>query len=308
MRQPLLDRSEKVTVFWRTLLSFRILQNIHDRIHRTKFTTMVLTPDNSGISRLVGDNSPENITLAAGQLASFPGGLWMLGGNDTVRGSSDAERIFGNDGKDSLLGGAGSDSIYGGKEDDDVLGENGEDFLTGDRNSDFLDGGAGNDLLRGGQGIDLLVGGEGNDTFIGDRDVDIYKGGGGSDVFVFRVDQAGIRVIGTEVADAVIVDFDKSSDSIGISVEFTSSNISFEQVSYSLNDPRLLLLDPAAIAGGTSLLAKGGISRQSLDPDGNGRVEATNIRFGFTNALLGTVCNVTPADLNGRLINANSLL
>jgi Ca2+-binding RTX toxin-like protein len=186
VRQRLLDRSEKVTVFWRTLLSFRILQNIHDHIHRTKFTTMVLTPDNSGISRLVGDNSPENITLAPGQLASFPGGLWMLGGNDTVRGSSDAERIFGNDGKDSLLGGAGSDSIYGGKEDDDVLGETGEDFLTGDRNSDFLDGGAGNDLLRGGQGIDLLVGGDGNDTLIGDRDVDIYKGGGGSDVFVFE--------------------------------------------------------------------------------------------------------------------------
>jgi hypothetical protein len=104
------------------------------------------------------------------------------------------------------------------------------------------------------------------------------------------------------------VDFDKSSDSIGISVEFTSSNISFEQVSYSLNDPRLLLLNPGTIAGGTSLLAKGGISPQSLDPDGNGRVEATNIRFGVTNALLGTVCNVTPADLNGRFISANSLL
>ena len=232
----------------------------------------------------------------------------MLGGNDTVRGSSDAERIFGNDGKDSLLGGAGSDSIYGGKEDDDVLGETGDDVLTGDRNSDFLDGGLGNDSLRGGQGIDFLFGGDGNDTLTGDRDVDIYKGGGGSDLFVFRVDQAGIRVVGVEVPDAVIVDFDKFNDSIGISVPFTSSNISLEQVTYSLNDPRLLLIDPAAIAGGTSLLAKGGISLQSLDPDGNGRVEATNIRFGFTNALLGTVLNVTPADLNGRFISANSLV
>ncbi|MEG4392098.1 calcium-binding protein [Microcoleus sp. BROC3] len=269
---------------------------------------MVLTPDNSDISRLVGDNSSENITLAPGQLASFSGGLWMLGGNDTVRGSSDAERIFGNDGKDSLLGGVGSDSIYGGKDDDDILGETGEDILTGDRNRDFLDGGAGNDLLRGGQGVDLLVGGDGNDTLIGDRDVDIYKGGGGSDVFVFRVDQAGIRVVGIEVPDAVIVDFDQSNDSIGISVEFTNSNISLEQVSYSLNDPRLQQIEPATIAEGTSFLAKGGISRQSLDPDGNGSVEATNIRFGFTNALLGTVLNVTPADLNGRFISANSLL
>ena len=56
------------------------------------------------------------------------------------------------------------------------------------------------------------------------------------------------------------------------------------------------------------MLAKGGISPQSLDPDGNGRVEATNIRFGFAKALLATVFNVTPADLNGRLISANSLL
>lgn len=232
----------------------------------------------------------------------------MLGGNDTVRGSSDAERIFGNDGKDSLLGGAGSDSIYGGKDDDDVFGETGDDVLTGDRNSDFLDGGAGNDLLRGGRGIDFLVGGEGNDTLIGDLDVDIYKGGEGSDLFVLRVDQAGMKEAGIEVPDAVIVDFDKSSDSIGISVEFTSSTISFEPVSYSLNDPRLLLINPATITGGTSLLAKGGISPQSLDPDGNGRVEATNIRFGVTKALLCTALNVTPAELNGRFISANSLV
>ncbi|NJK66258.1 MAG: calcium-binding protein [Microcoleus sp. CSU_2_2] len=269
---------------------------------------MVLTPDTSDTPRLIGDNSPENIVLAPGQLANFPGGVWMLGGNDTVRGSSDAERIFGNDNRDSLLGGAGDDSIYGGKEDDDVLGESGNDFLTGDRNSDFVDGGVGNDFLRGGRGVDLLVGGDGNDTLIGDVDVDIYKGGLGSDVFVLRVDQAGLRIVGTEVPDAVIVDFDKSSDSIGISTGFTSSNLSFEQVSYSLNDPRLLLLDPGTVAGGTSLLAKGGISQGDLDPDGNGRVEATNIRFGFTNALLGTVLNVTPADLNGRFINASSLL
>lgn len=264
---------------------------------------MALQADNSGIPHLVGDNSPENITLTPGQVANFPGGVWLLGGNDTIRGSSDAERIFGNDGKDSLLGDAGNDSIYGGKGDDDILGEIGNDFLTGDSNSDFIDGGAGNDWLRGGQGSDLLVGGEGNDTLIGDRDVDIYKGGAGSDVFVLRVDQAGVRLAGIEVPDAVIVDFDKSNDSMGISVAFTSSNISFEQVNYSLNDPRLLLIDTATITNGTSLLAKGGISQRDLDPDGNGRVEATNIRFGVTNALLGTVLNVTPADLTGRFIS-----
>ena len=49
---------------------------------------MALTPDNSDIPRLVGDNTAENITLAPGQLASFSAGLWMLGGNDTVRANA----------------------------------------------------------------------------------------------------------------------------------------------------------------------------------------------------------------------------
>lgn len=66
---------------------------------------MVLKLDASGISRLIGDNTSENVNLISGQLASLSEGVWLLGGNDTVQGSSDSERIFGNEGKDSLLNG-----------------------------------------------------------------------------------------------------------------------------------------------------------------------------------------------------------
>jgi len=269
---------------------------------------MVLNVDPSGIPRLVGDNTSENIILAPGQLAGSIGGVWAVGGNDTIRGSSDPELIYGNDDKDSILGGGGNDSLFGGRGNDDILGESGDDILTGEKNRDFLDGGIGNDLLRGGAGVDLLVGGDGNDTLIGDKDVDIYKGGLGSDVFVLRADQAGVRAVGIDLPDAVIVDFNKSDDLIGLTGGVRAGMLSFEEVSLSFNDPRILLLDPGTIEDGTSFLAKGGISQRDLDPDGNGRVEATYFRFGFTNALLGAVLNVTAADLSDRFVSADSLL
>jgi serralysin len=269
---------------------------------------MTLKPDPSNILRLIGDNSSEDMIIAPGELANFPGGAWVLGGNDTVRGSSDAELIFGNDGKDSILGGAGNDSIFGGKGNDDILGELGDDILTGEKNRDFLDGGLGNDLFRGGAGVDLLVGGEGNDTLIGDKDVDIYKGGVGRDLLVFRADQAGLKTAGFELPDAVIIDFNKSDDLIGLTGGLTANILTFEEVSLSLNDPRILFLDPGVLEDGSSFLAKGGISQRDLDPDGNGSVEATYIRFGFTNALLGAVLNVKPADLTNRFVSADSLV
>lgn len=42
-------------------------------------------------------------------------------GNDIVRGSAGAERIFGGDGRDLLIGGLGADAIDGGAEDDLVI-------------------------------------------------------------------------------------------------------------------------------------------------------------------------------------------
>jgi Ca2+-binding RTX toxin-like protein len=68
------------------------------------------THDN-GLIRLLGDNTSEFITLSPGQLTNIPGGVWVLGGNDTVIGSADSELILGNDSQDSISGGAGNDTL-----------------------------------------------------------------------------------------------------------------------------------------------------------------------------------------------------
>ena len=88
--------------------------------------------------RLVGDDTSENLTLSVGQLANFPGGAWLLGLEDTVTGSSDAELILGNAGDDRIFGNDGNDSLYGGKGDDSLLGENGDDLLKGEVDNDTL--------------------------------------------------------------------------------------------------------------------------------------------------------------------------
>lgn len=66
---------------------------------------MVLIP-NSALGVLVGDESSELISLIPGQLAGFPQGLLVLGGNDTVQGSIDSELINGNQGFDQIFGAA----------------------------------------------------------------------------------------------------------------------------------------------------------------------------------------------------------
>jgi Ca2+-binding RTX toxin-like protein len=117
-----------------------------------------LTNDN-GLIRLLGDNTPENITLSPGQLTNIPGGAWVLGGNDTVIGSTISELIVGNDGQDSLSGGDGNDSLFGGKGNDQLFGGAGDDFLSGDRDIDTLTGGQGRDTfaLSTGGGLDIIT-------------------------------------------------------------------------------------------------------------------------------------------------------
>ena len=116
------------------------------------------TNDN-GLIRLLGDNTSEFITLSPGQLTNIPGGVWVLGGNDTVIGSVDSELILGNDGQDSISGGDGNDSLFGGKGNDQLFGDAGDDFLSGDQGNDILTGGLGNDrfVLSIGGGLDIIT-------------------------------------------------------------------------------------------------------------------------------------------------------
>ena len=162
--------------------------------------------------RLVGDDTSENLTLSAGQLANFPGGAWLLGLEDTVTGSSDAELILGNAGDDRIFGNDGNDSLYGGKGDDSLLGENGDDLLKGEVDNDTLIGLADDDILRGGKGNDALFGSFGNDTLNGDIGIDTLTGDEGNDVFVLRNKLGGSTVA---LADT-ITDFDKGEDKIAL--------------------------------------------------------------------------------------------
>jgi Ca2+-binding RTX toxin-like protein len=258
---------------------------------------MALQPVNSGIPHLQGDKTAENITLSPGQLNGFPGGVFAGAGDDTIKGSSDAEIIYGENGNDSILGGAGNDNLLGGKGNDVLFGEVGNDFLEGGKGIDFLDGGDGNDILRGGDGIDLLMGGAGNDTLIGDKGVDVYKGGTGNDLFVLKRDQAGKKLDGNEVPDAIIVDFESTNDVIGLTGGLTYQDILLTPVSLSLNDPLLATITSSTKQKAIDFLAQAGITQQTLDPDGNNKVDGIAIKLKTTNAWLGVVLNVTANDL-----------
>jgi Ca2+-binding RTX toxin-like protein len=172
------------------------------------------TNDN-GLIRLLGDNTSESIALSPGQLTNIPGGVWVLGGNDTVIGSADSELILGNDGQDSISGGAGNDTLIGGKDNDFVDGGIGNDSIRGDSNEDIIRGGDGNDSLFGGKGNDQLFGDAGDDFLSGDQGNDTLTGGEGSDRFVLSIG-GGLDII---------TDFGNGSDFIQVPAGISISDI-----------------------------------------------------------------------------------
>jgi len=115
--------------------------------------------NDNGLFRLFGDNTAELIELSPRLLTDIPGGVFVLGGNDTVRGSTISELILGNDGQDSISSGEGNDTLFGGKGNDQLFGDAGDDFLSGNRDIDTLTGGQGSDTfaLSTGGGLDIIT-------------------------------------------------------------------------------------------------------------------------------------------------------
>ncbi len=178
-----------------------------------------LTNDN-GVIRLLGDNTAESITLSPGQLTNTPGGVWVLGGNDTVIGSADSELILGNEGQDSISGAAGNDTLIGGKDKDFVDGGIGNDLVRGDLDADIVRGGDGNDSLFGGRGTDQLFGDAGDDFLSGDRDNDTLTGGVGRDTFA----------LSTGGGLDIITDFEKGIDLIQLPAGLNFDGISIQSI------------------------------------------------------------------------------
>ena len=111
-------------------------------------------------------------------------------GDDTLDGGAGNDIINGNDGNDLILGGAdsnylrgdmGNDSIVGGANFDDINGNQGDDTLRGGEGFDWVVGGQANDLLYGEGGGDIVYGNLGNDTQFGGDGEDWVRGGQGND-------------------------------------------------------------------------------------------------------------------------------
>ncbi|HLO51809.1 MAG TPA: calcium-binding protein [Kamptonema sp.] len=225
-----------------------------------------------GGRRLLAYPTSDDIQLGSGNLFGFPGGVWGLGGNDTIAGSSDSnERLFGNDGEDVIGGGSGNDILFGGKDSDRLDGNDNNDVVRGDSGDDFVFGGPGNDLLRGGQGNDRLNGDGGNDFLVGDRGIDLLTGGEGADTFVFRRDEAAFNI---NQAD-VITDFNfREGDRIGLTNGLTQLDLRF-------ND------------------------EDRIDFDSDGEFDDMVVRINNTGEILGIVLNADNFDLTDTFETAN---
>lgn len=265
---------------------------------------MVLIPDLQATQletqRLVRDNTSEIIILAPGLL---PGGVWMLGGDDTVQGSENSELVYGNDGMDFLIGLAGNDSIFGGKGIDLIRGDIGDDYLRGDRDADLIFGGAGNDILIGGKGNDYLNGENGNDTLVGNEGRDILIGSAtdeqvkfGSDVYILSASSA---VSDLNSADT-IVDFDIVDDKIGLTGGLNEKDLVLEAIQNLLTPIQVEVLPVLEKVFGSVV----------ADTWRNGLLipaSGTAIAVKSSGAILGVVGDVTPADLQGKFISVAEL-
>jgi hypothetical protein len=255
----------------------------------TKILAMALKPDASGIMRLIGDNTSELIQLFPGDLTNFPLGAWALDGDDTVDGSGASELILGNQGEDILRGSAGNDSVFGGKGRDALFGGEGNDSLTGGLDADRFLGSAGDDILWGGRGNDLLSDGEGNNTLVGGLGRDFFECGfDNNNLCVLGIDPATTDINSSDIIER----FDLDLDRIGLASDLTVNDIVLEQI----QDVTLTLRRdlPQVIL-------------QSLPPNEvsefSGSASGTLIRVRNSNAILGFVDNVTPNELQSRIVS-----
>lgn len=109
--------------------------------------------------------------------------------DNELRGTDEADQIYGRAGNDALYGEGGKDWLYGGEGDDALRGGNGNDRLFGGDGRDLLEGGDGFDELHGGAGDDTLSAGVHGGRLYGDRGEDYLiltkgraEGGWGNDL------------------------------------------------------------------------------------------------------------------------------
>lgn len=130
-----------------------------------------------------------NVTVAQFNSAYASGGTsavadLLLGGNDEVTGSRNADRILSGAGNDLVKGGDGADTIDGGV---------GNDRLYGGNHNDYISGGLGADRVWGDAGVDRFhfESGDGQDVIM---DFDA-KGGGSKQDYLSLVETDTFTII-----------------------------------------------------------------------------------------------------------------
>lgn len=258
---------------------------------------MALQRDPSGTARLIGDNTSEYADLRVGSAGNSSGGVLLLGGDDTIDGSTNNDLIFGNEGEDIIRGNFGNDSLFGGKGKDGILGGEGNDSINGGQDGDVLFGNSGNDVLVGGKGNDFLVSGSGNDTLVGGLGRDILLSGqddvsfkiGGTNLYVLQAESGA-----TDVNNAdLILNFRNAFDKIGLADGLTVNDIVLE----NLTNVKLTIQLEVPQATG-SFVSPELFNATSFVTSG------TVIKVRNSGDVIGFVDSITPTQLQNSILNS----
>lgn len=212
--------------------------HLNDYINNLNFASLPLP-------YAITSNADDNVLITANLQASYPAGVILLGGNDTLIGSSLDDRVYANAGNDTVRGLEGDDLIRAGQGDDAIFGAQGNDILHGNLGNDRVEGGEGDDFLRGGKDNDLIDGGDGNDYLVGDFGTDTLIGGAGVNTFILRAEtDVGQRnpALVDRIVDLVAV----NGDRIIVVGDFPAANIGFVP---SGSDTLIQLIDRGDILG-----------------------------------------------------------
>lgn len=266
---------------------------------------MALQRDPSGLPRLIGDNTSESVELSVanssfGGLTNFPSGVWMLGGDDTVVGSTASDLVYGNEGEDIIRGNFGNDSLFSGKGKDAIIGGEGNDSLNGGQEGDAITGDSGNDILLGGKGNDFLVSGSGNDTLVGGLGRDILTGLGdsssfkigGSNLYVLQA-ESGVRDVNNT---DIIIGFRQAFDKIGLADGLTVNDIVLENLTNVLLTIQLEFPQAAA-----SIVTP---QQSQIFQPTSVVTSGTLIKIRNSGDAIGFVDGLTPAQLQNSVLNS----
>lgn len=207
--------------------------------------------------------------------------LATSGGNDSLTGDANANRLDAGAGDDSLTGGDGDDTLIGGIGDDILAGGLGNDTIIGGDDIDTalfgdanvvvdlansgaqdtgegldlitgvenLRSGAGDDQLAGDDRANILDGGDGNDSLLGYSGDDTLIGGSGSDILNGQLGNDAMQ--GGTGNDFYVVNsnFDRVLEEAGEGTDTIRASITYSLNAKSVHLENLVLGGTAPIDG-----------------------------------------------------------